>query len=1273
MLHYKKGVNKMISAEELIQRIATEPSVLFWGQNYLGSMTGRNPFYDEVNKKIFNGKLPSEVDYTNLWSHLNDGRPLSAENIDALLDILLNDVPVQPWLRKILSMRWGMIITSATDAAMFHCVGSDFSLRPISLDQRSFNRRDISKNTINISLLYGSLADQENLLRDCSNRSFRNISKKVNDRLGWIYEDILSEYGVMVIDGWDPDRDWLKNLLQNAGEMPYESIYLFGATPEILENDDVKYLQEEHILIPVEKTFAQFLSGVDFFEAEEDLEEESEYREAGRVLTLSIEGQTVPIRVSYNALSRLDSHIQVLYDDIWVGSDTRGIPLSQLYAQFQRQVEPPVWYLHTPKYGFYFERSFDQKLKGIVEKEFRKIPYKRRHVIVEGNSNTGKTASLINLAYTLRTIAPVIYIYGEPTQADWMEDLKDFIKLQFVDRQSAGKWISSVLVIWDANTDYNAPQRCGRLQSVLRETNAVVVGSAYPLSWSDEDEDSEYRDNSGNYHIVVRAGLDDDEVSGMLASIKKVNPDLYERIRNNGKKTHLLESLQQMIRLEYLPEWKAVAEALQARFNQEVVVNEEFSDQKLEKYRDDMEALVDNEINKYGAASSWQIQLAQISKTFFSNEEHIPEEKKKTFEKFQSMERRIKLLNRILALCGEFSVELPLNVVLRILSDEDGKIYSDEQRFLFEIIGSDSLIRSSKTETGEISVCFRHPVEAEMYVYNNFGEDLPEIEENEIQLLKDIIHACRWGEDSEQIPVLQLVRAFGPNSWGTPRRAKTGRHFNEYQAWWNEIAETLIADAPDEPEVNLVYAFLIRNVCRKAQDDPYTDIFDLMTRARDVLRGAIEKHSRINTYQYCRLLGEMCANLVFSMRLGNDDIVSNFYQLKEYFARAVTNWNDNSSQNLFTRNDLLDIWLNGVENYFSLLPSGIDPMKDAKYAEIIADSIYYIEHLLDISEENFDKSTLLGKVDNIYRYVNIDILNQYEHKLEESNNDSALYLRAWRCWRYDGVDEELKNSSDRYIRYIANNLYMLPEDFDRRDEYKQELDRLLVYARHAAKEAIAVLEQKRRLIEKSNSTRCLQMLIRAKWLSYTGYLPMTNKQTPALTTEQWSEIAELCEDYIHYADRKAEQLDMSIVMLRMIYIWCFTRNKDEFDQLRDRQGLLRGNEWYFEKICICNPGTSEPKQFIINLIKNRSSNKNEYIATIAESVDATKRGGKRDAIESNIVGSTKKPLHVPARVKEILLNGRKGQDVFKVDQPVVIWFNAKGPQIGLSGTKGGRQ
>ena len=415
----------MISAEELIQRIASEPSILFLGQNYLSSMSGHNLFYDAVNEKLLDGALSSEVDYTKLWKSLNNGAPISTEIVDAMLEVLIKEVPVQSWLRKILCMRWGMIISSAVDAAMFHCVGSNFSLRTISLDQRSFNRRDISKNTINISLLYGSISDSETLLKDCSNKAFRSVSKKVNDRVRWIFEDILSEYGVMVIDGWDPEKDWLKNLLQNAGEMPYESIYLFGATSEILDNEEVKYLLEEHILVPVKASFAEYLSEIDYFEAEDDHDDENAYGEAGRVLTLNLDGQAVPVRISYDALSRLDSHIQILYDDIWIGSDTRGIPLSQLYAQFQRQVDPPVWYLHTPKYGFYFERSFDKRLREIVEKEFRKNSYRRRHVIIEGNSNTGKTASLINLAYSLRTTAPVIFICGEPTQAEWVEELKD--------------------------------------------------------------------------------------------------------------------------------------------------------------------------------------------------------------------------------------------------------------------------------------------------------------------------------------------------------------------------------------------------------------------------------------------------------------------------------------------------------------------------------------------------------------------------------------------------------------------------------------------------------------------------------------------------------------------------------------------------------------------------------------------------------------------------------------------------------------------------------
>lgn len=1263
----------MISVEELIQRIATEPSVLFLGQNYLSSMTGHNPFYDIVNTKLFDGKLSSKVDYTCLWEHLNDGEPISAENIDQLQSVLFNDIPGQPWLRKILSMRWGMVITSAVDAAMFHCVGSNFSVRTISLDQRVFNRRDISKNTINMSLLYGSIASagQDELLRDCSDRAFKNVRKKVNDRIDWIYRNILSEYGVMIIDGWNPELDWLKSLLQNAGEMPYESIYLFGATPEILENDDVKYLLEEKILVYEERSFARFLSDAGYFECGETDEDNYDEVESGRVLTLSIDGQTVPIRVSYDAISKLDSHIQVLYDDIWIGPDAKGIPLSQIYAQFQRQIEPPVWYLHNPKYGFYFERTFDSDFKRIVERELRKIPYKRRQVIIEGNSNTGKTASLINLAYSERINVPVIYIYGEPTQADWMEDLKEFIKMQFVDRQSSGKWISSVLVIWDANTDYNAPQRCGRLQSVLRETNAVVVGSAYPMSWNDDEEKACYRDSSGITHIVARAGLDASETDRMLASIEKVNKDLYVKMNANKQKTHLLECLQQIIHLEYSQEWKEVAEALKVRFNQEVVVNEEFADQKYEQFVANMAELVNGEISKYGVASSWQLQLAQISQELFSNSSGISEEKKRSFEQFNLMEQRIKRLNRILALCGEFSVEIPLTLVLRLLSNDNGRLHIDEQKFVFEIIKSDSLIRCSKSDTGEYSVCFRHPVEAEMYVYNNFGQDVAEIEENEVQLLQEIIHYCRWGEDSEQKPVLQLVRSFGPNSWGTPKRTKNGRHFNEYQAWWERIAETLIEDAPDEPEANLVYAFLIRSVCRKMQDVPKVV---LMSRAKDVLREAIERHNRFNTNQYCRLLGEMCANIVSSMKIGNDDNTISFSQLRLYFSGAVSNWSDNNSQNLFTRNDLLDIWLNGVDNYFSLLPDGFNPIDDPKCKEILADSISYIDKLFDISEEGFDNAALLGKVDTIYRYANKDSIDEYVNKLEESSNDSALFLSAWRCWKYEGVDEELRNSADDYIKFIAKNLYMFPEDYDRRDEYKKELGLLLTYAQHAALDAINVLEEKKKLIEKANSTRCLKMLIKAKWLYYTGYLPMSSKQTPCLTEVQWSEIANLCEKYIQYSDRRNEQLDMSIVMLRMIYLWCFTKNKDEFEQLRDRQGMLRGNEWYFERICVCNPGKQEPKQFIINLVKSTNSSKNEYIATIAESVDAKKRGGMMDMIENNLVGSSKKTLHVPVRIKEILLNGRKEQNVYRVEQPVVIWFNAKGPQIGLpTGIKGGKQ
>lgn len=1267
--------------EILIKKISTEPSILFLGQDYLSSKTGENIFYKQANKIFCEGKLSAKTNYTELWNSLNKGNVLSTGDFDNLRNIL-KDIPEQQWLRKILCMRWGMIMTSAIDAVMYRCVGNNFSMKPISMEQRVFKKSYISKRTINISCLYGTLdGEEENLPpKDCSKKEFMSIRKKVNDRIDWIYDHILSEYGILVIDGWNPQYDWLTSLLDNAGEMPYESIYLFGATDDMLENEDIKCLIEEGILQTDIRTFAKALDEIGFFDDESE-DVLSEIDQSGKIITLNNKKEITQIIVASDAIAKLDPHITMLYDEIWLGQGNLGVDFYKLYAQFQQQSDIPVWYLHTSRYGFYFKRTQDQLLKEFVEEELRNSSYKRKYIMLEGNSNTGKTKSLIHLAYTMKNRAPVIYITEEPNQPDWMENLKQFIKTQFVDRQGYGKGVDSILVIWDANTDYTATQRCKQLQGVLRECNAVVVGSAYSLGWENRNG-VQYKDTVGNHHLLLTADLDKTEINNMLGSLKNVNPDMHEIMKYKiGKDEYLLNTLQKFNNYEYQKEWHQVLETLQTHFNQEVDVNEELTEKKLDQYKINMERKVEEEILKYGVASSWQLQLALIKKELGACEE-IEIEKKEKLSKFEHMEMHIKKLNSILAIAGKFLTYIPLTLILRMIGNTN--IWSDEQAFLIDIIQNDSLLRRMKDDEGYITVSFRHPSEAELYLEKNLGKNVEEIKSNEVKILGEMIKACKWHDEHESIPVLALVRNFGPNSWGTLKhpRASGTRHYSEYEKWWKEIAIKLRAAAEEQPEAVLVYALLMRSHCRVELDllekstelkkeeikDNEKQCVKELKDAKEMLRSAIEMHDQNNKNQYCRLLGEMCANLVYGMKKATaEECETRFCDLKQYFSLAVKNWTDSNSQNLFTKNALLDIWLNGVKHYFKSKIGDGNPMENSECAIVVADSINYIDELLDMSEENFDRPKLLEKIEEIYKYADSTQLLQFQDMLEKCNNDTWLYLRAWKCWKLPAGAVIRNNKDDEYLKNIFKNLYLIPDDLDRLAYEHTTIAELKKYAIESAQKALAVLEEKKTLIEKSKSTRCIHMMIRAKWIVYTGNMPLETKQHPALTTEQWEEIGELCEKYIRYADRKGEQLRTAPVMLRMVYLWCFSKNNTAFEEVRNRQKMLRSNDWYFERICLCNPATSNPKCFLVNLQLRRGTN-NKYRATVVSSI-AEANGNASDVIESNVDG---KQVHVPENVAQVLMGNEFGNDKFNIEQPVVIWFNAKGPQIGLPGNKGGK-
>ncbi len=1257
--------------ERLIDKINMDPSVLFLGQDYLGSKTGGNMFYDSINKKFCDGKLHSQTDYTDMWKKMNGGKPLDDSSFEKM-ESVLSQLPEQRWLRKILNLRWGMVITSAVDGALYQCVGQNFSIQPIDMNWRIFDRKYISKRTLNVSFLYGTIDGINGVYppKECTHSTFVKERKKINDRIEWIYGNILSEYGVFIIDGWDPEYDWMRTLLDNAGEMPYNSIYLFGANDNFLNNEDVKSLIDSGILQIDERSFARALEEIGFFDDEAD-DFRDEYGIEEKIITVKNEKTPMLLSVSNEEIMRLDSHIIVLHDDIWHSNTAYHPDVKSLYAKFEQQTDIPVWYLYDDRYGFYFDRLLYQQLEEIVEKELGNTSYKRKYIMLEGNSNVGKTTLLVHLAYRKKNSVPIIYISGEPTQAEWMEHLKEFIKNQLLEWQKNGKKVSSILVIWDANTDYHSSQRCKQLNDVLRECNSVVVGSAYRMH---PMKKSYYRDKAKNHHLLLTAYLSSEEVKSMLESLKKINMDIKVQDCIDKKGTYLMDILK-VLHLQYREEWRLVAESLKSHFDKEVAANEELVEANAMKYLKGLADKVDKEIQKYGIATAWQIKLAKIKEELGWGEKEVDKKKQERLVKFDHIKRYITKINEILAMAGEFSVFIPLTLILRMITTVEERIFSDEQTFLMEIIEHDSLLCNRRDDQGYVSVSFRHQTEAAMYIENNFGNSPDERKEKEVELLKEMIAECKWYDEQENAAVLMLVRCFGPNSWGSENapRKENERHYTEYEEWWEDIAEALKDVVDNQAEGVLVYAMFIRSHCRKEinriEGDILTNVEQKekiikqivkLNMAKKMLENTINQHDQNNTNQLCRLLGEICSNIVYEMKYSESVIVCEalFKDLKIRFAQAVKNWSENNSAMLFTKNALLDIWLNGVENYFNgkrKYGNNI-VMKDPACVEAVADSINYIDSLLNLMEDNFDNISLLTKVEDIYKYVDNVDLSELQEKLEKTSNDTFLYLKAWKCWEVPqgvifGNEEE-----NEYLKYYVRNLYLIPDDFDRLEIGKEAASKLKDYAKKAASKALEVLEEKKRLIDSSRSRRCTTMMIRAKWLLYTGSMPLETKQYPILTLNRWNEIGQLCKKYITYAEQNQEKLRDAVVFLRMIYVWSFSKDRQEFEYLRERQNMLRANEWYFERVCLCNIESNVPKLFKVNLYLRKGTN-HKYNATVVASND-----GITDEISANV---RNRQVHVPDFVAQELMGKEFGCAKFNINQSVVIWFNAKGPQIGL--------
>ena len=350
----------------------------------------------------------------------------------------------------------------------------------------------------------------------------------------------------------------------------------------------------------------------------------------------------------------------------------------------------------------------------------------------------------------------------------------------------------------------------------------------------------------------------------------------------------------------------------------------------------------------------------------------------------------------------------------------------------------------------------------------------------------------------------------------------------------------------------------------------------------------------------------------------------------------------------FSSNALLDIWLNAAAKFRKSFPDYDNALKDDEFVCAISDSVAYIDDLLDI-DDHFSSDKLLGNVEEVYSLASSEKIKTVGERLAKNNNDTYLYLNARKGWL---TDVPYSSRSDNTLQLYKHNLLLVPDDADHRYFDDMTLKELRESAVCAAEKVISILEgeENRELINRAESSRCLYMLIRAKWLLYTSRFPLEEKQRPTLSRNQWKELSDLCEEYYGYCIRNDVRLKVAPLLINAVYKWSYggdiRRSLDLFDRLRQQ---WRGKDWFVERIGLCLPGKTQMMIFHVDIVRTAANKYRAKICYVSSGVQA-------------LYGRYN--IYVSDSVLEYLFDGQLPRERYNINKPVVIWFNAEGPALG---------
>lgn len=1240
-----RGGMKMTNQEVavLLERIQQHKSVLFLGQKYLNydpSINYLQMLQEELRIKSrrtlpFSGIVEEALDET--------GDAKAIDEIKNAIDIVSGKIDRISWLRHILKMRWNTICTSAVDGLIYK---NHSTTRIYNPETEKFQKRFTDVTYSTLLEVYGHC---EGEIPFSQKARYKHDTSLYTE----IVRFIIEQFGVVIIEGWD-HTDWLgfEELLDRRFDLQYESVFIFGITEQALL-DGVDSKKEKEVLEDnlnngfirvIEKSFASVLQDYGYFD---HLDEQQEQLEVGNSYSVTIPGKnekdsSISITVPKKELQKL-SNVTLMHDELTLYEKVNEDELEELFVQYLLQETPPNWRLCSSSFPFYFERDLDDELLEMVKSELKRSSDKRRYIVLEGFSNSGKTAMLTHLALRLRKErlphpAPVFYISDTPENTSWMNTLREYIKNNILTHEIINhKMMNHVIIICDMNLpDYS------ELHNFFQDCNALIIGSSY------------IKRNNMQGRLQLSSDLSSNEEKALKALLKRINPYwpsmLDKYAGNQKKKPYLFDILFRLARFSNSEEWIRFRSQLKSGLRQEADYTEREAGAAFIKYVENVEC--------YGIAAETQIYV----------EEHKQEMNNVQLDYI----KQIQLLNEFLAVAGQFGVSLPLSLLLKIIkrTAEDCN-----PAFITNVLNWDTMtICQQDPQYSDTYVGFRHPSEAFNYLTLKHKDEKTR-KSNDIECLTALIHACEWNSEysNESKIMCQLIRYFGPNSQGRPfESVDTSKEYLEH---WHDIITQLSPDKSgaikENPEVMLIYSHFLRELTveqRKKQDEEHCEKLEALEEELIIARELMSEYtkeqqegSRYVSHRYAqlsRLEGEICANLNYFMFDCSDEEFDDYFDdFKAHYHQALQ-YHYKDSHSKTTSNLLLHIWLCAVEHFKERFHADKDtapkPIQD-HYADLMAESLNRINMLFDINggEKNF--TSVLSKVRIVFEYFQSDRFKEIKKALEARRNDSIIYLHLMKPFVENYTsgslrDDALKNSVMVFLSEIPD------KDISERHlkDYKQK-------AKEAARQMLDWCDDMEiypQLAKKYKSHRCIYLYLKAKWICYTDNLLLELKQKPMLTREQWREIKNICDDYISCFQYNSDpEIKPAVLMLYGMYNWCFADKFDYKVEVLDIfnycSSSLRNQESIYTRFYFCND-KGKPYRF-------RASIDLEPGQTTA-SLSHTDR-----EYDNSILPAARHSLYVSERITNRLFPDRKHRRLAGDECPVVhVCFNGKGAQIELA-------